>query len=77
MQWVGHLIRVEEERMLIKILQAKFEGFRTVVRLRTQWEDAVTVDLVKLLVVRNFKAALRYQGYWWRKIRETRIQSWL
>ena len=77
LQWAGHVIRMEEDRMPRRILQAKFEGRRTVGRPRIRWEDAVRVDAEKLLRIKNWKTAARDRDSWRRKIGEAKARSGL
>jgi hypothetical protein len=41
LQWAGHIIRMEEERIPKKVLSGNFHTTRLVGRPRTRWADVV------------------------------------
>ena len=45
MRWAGHVARMEEGRVVHKLLVAKPEGKRPVGRPRRRWEDNIKMDL--------------------------------
>jgi hypothetical protein len=45
MRWVGHVVRMEEERKLYKVLVGKPEGKRPLGRPRCKWENGIRMDL--------------------------------
>jgi hypothetical protein len=51
--WVGHIIRMEEERISKRSLNRNFHTTRQVGRPRTRWADVVQRDALKLLGIRG------------------------
>ena len=45
MRWAGHVARMEEERVVHKVLVGKPEGKRPLGRSRRRWEDNIKMDL--------------------------------
>ena len=45
MRWAGHVARMEEGRVVHKVLVGKPEGKRPLVRPRRRWEDNIKMDL--------------------------------
>jgi len=41
LEWAGHIIRMEEERIPKKVLNGNFHTTRPVGRLRTRWADVL------------------------------------
>jgi hypothetical protein len=74
LQWAGHVIRMEEHRIPKKAMQAQFGGRRIVGRPRGQYEDAVRVDVERLLGIRNWKTAARNREEWRKKCEEARAR---
>jgi len=61
--WVGHFIRIVDQRIPEKVLNGKFHKRRSVGRSRIRWEDAVQIDALQIL------------GIWgWRKV-EVRVRE--
>jgi hypothetical protein len=52
-QWVGHVMRMEEERVPKKALLGYTEGRGPVGRPRRRWLDAVDRDAKRMLKCRN------------------------
>jgi hypothetical protein len=77
LQWAGHVIRIEEYRIPKKAMQAQSGGRRTVGRPRGRWEDAVQVDVERLLGIRNWKTAARNREEWRKKCGEARARTGL
>jgi hypothetical protein len=57
-----------------KAVQAQFGGRRSVGRPRGRWEDAVRIDVERLLGIRNWKTAVRSREEWRKKSREARAR---
>jgi hypothetical protein len=55
LQWVGHVNRMEENRIPKKALQQTIHGKRRAENSRKLWEDAVREDAVELLAIRAWK----------------------
>jgi hypothetical protein len=49
LEWVGHIMRMEEERIPKKVLNRNFHTTRPVGRPRTRWADVVQWDALQLL----------------------------
>lgn len=47
--WVGHIIKMEEERIPKKILGGKFQNTRLVAKQKTSQEDVIKKDAVPIL----------------------------
>ena len=45
MRWAGHVARMEEGRVVRKVLVGKPEGKRPLGRPRRRWEDTLKMDL--------------------------------
>ena len=54
LEWAGHIIRMEEERIPKKVLNGTFHNTRPVGRPRTRWADMVQRDALQLLGVRGW-----------------------
>jgi len=53
LEWAGHIIRMEEERIPKKVLSGNFHTTRPVGRPRTRWADVVQRDALQLLGIRG------------------------
>jgi len=53
LEWAGHIIRMEEERIPKKVLNGNFHTTRLVGRPRTRWADVVQRDALQLLGIRG------------------------
>jgi hypothetical protein len=49
LEWAGHIIRVEEERIPKRFLNGNFHTTRPAGRPRTRWADVVQRDALQLL----------------------------
>ena len=45
MRWVGHVVRIEERRVVHRVLVGKLEEKRPLGRPRRRWEDNIKMDL--------------------------------
>jgi hypothetical protein len=59
LEWAGHIIRMEKERIPKKGSKREFPYHKLVGRPRTRWADVVQRDALQLLGTRG----------WWRKLR--------
>jgi len=55
LEWAGHIIRMEEERIPKKVLNGKFHTTRPVGRPRTRWANVVQRDALQLLGIRGWR----------------------
>jgi len=55
LEWAGHIIRMEEERIPKKVLNGNFHTTRLVGRPRTRWADVVQRDALQLLGIRGWR----------------------
>ena len=53
LEWAGHIIRMEEDRIPKKVLDGNFHTTRPVGRPRTGWEDVVQRGALQLLGIRG------------------------
>ena len=53
--WAAHIIRMEEERIPMKVLNGNFYTTRAAGRPRTRWADAVQRDALQLLRIRGWR----------------------
>jgi len=47
--WVGHIIRMEDERILRKVFNGKFHITRPLQKPRTDWEGVIWRDISQIL----------------------------
>ena len=55
LEWTGHIIRMEEERIPKKVLNGNFHATRPVGRPRTRRADVVQRDALQLLGTRGLE----------------------
>jgi hypothetical protein len=46
--WIGHILRMDKERMVKRITEWRPTKVRRIGRVRLRWDDGVTMDLGKL-----------------------------
>jgi len=49
MRWAGHVARIEEDRVVQRVLVGKPEGKRPLGRPRRRWEDNIKMDLQEVV----------------------------
>jgi len=49
MRWVGHVVRMDEEKRVYKVLVGKSEGRRPLGRPRRRWVDNIRMDLQEVV----------------------------
>jgi hypothetical protein len=72
LEWEGHTIRREEERIPKKILNAKFHNTRPVRKPRTRWEDVVQKDALQILGTRGWRRRAGDRKEWRRLLKQAR-----
>jgi hypothetical protein len=72
LQWVGHVMRIKDERVHKKAQGGYIEG-RIAGRPRRRWLDAADLD-VKMLKCRNWRRSAEDRDAWKRKINEAKAQ---
>jgi hypothetical protein len=77
LEWAGHIIRMEEERIPKKILNGNFHTTRPVGRARTRWADVVQRDAVQLLGTRGWMRRATNRDERKRLVRQAKAQKGL
>jgi len=77
LEWVGHIIRMEEERIPKKVLNGNFHTTRPVGRPRTRWADVVQRDAPQLLGIRGWRRRAENRDEWRHLMREAKAQKGL
>jgi hypothetical protein len=72
LECVGHMIRMEEERIPKKVLNGNFRTTRPVGRPRTRWTDVVQRDTLQLLGTRGWRRRVANRDEWRRLLREAK-----
>jgi hypothetical protein len=76
LEWAGHIIRMEEEKIKKKVLNGNFHTTRPVGRPRTRWVGVVQRDALQLLGIRGWGRAAN-RGEWRRLMREAKARKGL
>ena len=76
MSWLGHLERMEDDRMPQKIITQELEGTRRRGRLRKRWKEEVERDL-QVLEVRRWREFVADRKKWKDIVQQAKAQSWL
>ena len=77
LEWAGHIIRMEEERIPKKVLNGNFHTTRPVGRPRTRWADVVQRDALQLLGIRGCKRRVANRDEWRHLMREAKARKGL
>jgi hypothetical protein len=72
LEWVGHIIRMEEEKIPKKVLNGNFHTTRPVGKPRTRWADVVQRDALHLLEIRGWRRRAAKRDEWRRLMREAK-----
>ena len=74
LRWLGHVQRMEDERVPLKLLNTNPDGNRRPGRPKTRWKDAVESDL-KALRVRDWKTLTRNRSDWRKMLEEAKTNK--
>jgi hypothetical protein len=77
MEWAGHIIKMEEKRIPIKVLNGNFHTTRPVGRPRNRWADVVQRDALRLLGTRGWMRRAANRDEWGRLMREAKARKGL
>jgi len=77
LEWAGHIIRMEEERIPKKVLNGIFHTTRPGRRPRTRWADIVQRDALQLLGIRGWRRRAANKDEWRRLVREAKARKGL
>jgi hypothetical protein len=77
LEWEGHIIRMEKERIPKKVLNGNFHTTRPVGRPRTRWADVVQRDALQLLGTRGWRRRAANKNEWRRLVREAKARKGL
>jgi len=75
LEWAGHIIRMEEERIPKKVLDGNFHTARQVGRPRTRWANVVQRDALQLLGTRGWRRRATNRDEWKRLVREAKARK--
>ena len=64
LEWAGHIIRMEEERIPIKDLNGNFHTTRPVGRPRNRWADVVQRDALQVLGIKGWRRRAANRDEW-------------
>jgi len=64
LQWVGHVMRMKDKRVLKKALKGYIEGRRPVGRSRGKWLDAVDRDAKRMLKCKDWRRYAEDKDAW-------------
>jgi hypothetical protein len=77
LEWAGHIIRKEKERIPKKVLNGNFHTTRPVGRPRTRLADVVQRDTLQLLGIRGWKRRVANRDEWRHLMREAKARKGL
>jgi len=72
LEWAGHIIRMEEERIPKKVLNGNFYTTSPVGRSRNRWADVVQRVALQLLGIRGWRRSAANRDEWMRLVREAK-----
>jgi hypothetical protein len=75
LEWAGHIMRMEEERIPKKVLNGNFHTTRPVGRPRTRWADMVQRDTLQLLGIRGWRRRATNRHEWRSRMREAKARK--
>lgn len=74
LRWLGHVQRMEEERVPLKVLNTNPDGNRKPGRPKTRWKDAIESDL-KALKVGDWRTLARNRSGWRKMLEEAKTNK--
>jgi hypothetical protein len=77
LEWAGHIIRMEEERIPKKGSKRKLPYHKPVGRPRTRWAEVVQMEALQLLGKRGWRRRAANRDEWRRLIREAKARKGL
>jgi hypothetical protein len=77
LQWAGHIIRMEEERIQKRVLNGNFHITRPMGRPRIRWADVVQRDALQLLGIRGWRRRDVNRDKWRRLMRKAKARKGL
>jgi hypothetical protein len=77
LEWAGHIIRMEEQRIPKRVLNGNFRTARPVGRPRTRWADVVQRDARQLLGIKGWRIKATNRDEWRRLMREAKARKGL
>jgi hypothetical protein len=75
LEWEGHIIRMEEEKIPKKVLNGNFNTTRPVGRSRTGWADVYQRDALQLLWTRGWRRRATNRDECRRLVREAKARK--
>ena len=72
-EWLGHVFRVNHERLPKMVLESKFDTKRKIGRPKLRWFDDVLIDL-KNAGIRNWKSLTGDRGKWMAVVKEVQVK---
>ena len=73
LRWLGHVVRMHDERLPKMIMNARMEGRRLRGRPRRRWMEDVQEDIASL-GVRNWKTMASDRVQWKTVVREAKVR---
>jgi hypothetical protein len=77
LEWAGHIIRMEEEKIPKKVLNGNIHTTRPVGRPRIRWADVVQRDALQLLGIKGWRRRATNRDEWRRLMREAKARKGL
>jgi hypothetical protein len=75
--WAGHIVRMEEQRIPVKVLNGNFHITGPVGRPSTRWADVVQRDTQQQLWIRGWRSKAANRDEWGRLMNEAKTRKGL
>jgi len=75
LEWEGHIIRMEEEKIPKNVLNGNFHTTRPLERPRNRWADVVRRDALQLLRIRGWRRRATNRVEWRHRMREAKARK--